>query len=76
MVAGRMPSGAGDSADATLTSYLMADRGAATRIVAVTSAIRTGQIELAPGTPVILLDYGGSGTSTLYDCTGTVSSGG
>lgn len=116
------------SADASLASYLVANRGSATWIVAATSAQDAGPLELATGLPVMamggftgsdpaltldqlkayvasgqlrfvlagggnggggggsdasasdrtawvtgactLVDYGGSGTSTLYDCAG------
>ncbi len=137
--------GMGGGADATLTSYLMANRGTATWIVAVSSANSAAPIELATGAPVMamggftgsdpaptlaelqsyvasgqlryvivggdggnggapgvatttstgtgsdgtastrnawvtstctLVDYGGSGTSTLYDCAGAIATGG
>ncbi len=140
--------GPGGEADATLTSYLAANRGSATWIVAVTSANSAGPIELATGLPVMamggftgsdpaptiaelqayvasgdlryvivggggggqaggttatptstssagsgsdataatrnawvmstctLVDYGGTGTSTLYDCAGAVTTDG
>jgi 4-amino-4-deoxy-L-arabinose transferase-like glycosyltransferase len=119
------------SADSALVSYLVANRGSATWIVAATSAQEAGPLELATGLPVMamggftgsdpaptldqlkayvasgqlryvlagggngggngggggsdatasdrnawvtsactLVDYGGSGTSTLYDCAG------
>jgi 4-amino-4-deoxy-L-arabinose transferase-like glycosyltransferase len=117
-----------DSADSALVSYLVANRGSATWIVAAPSAGEAAPIELATGLPVMamggftgsdpaptldqlkayvasgqlryvlaggggnggpggsnatasdrnawvtsactLVDYGGSGTSTLYDCAG------
>ena len=113
------------SADSALVSYLVANQGSATWIVAATSAQEAGPLELATGLPVMamggftgadpaptldqlqtyvaagqlryvlagggngggsdatasdrtawvtgactLVDYGGSGTSTLYDCAG------
>ncbi len=114
------------SADSALASYLVANRGSATWIVAATSAQEAGPLELATGLPVMamggftgsdpaptldqlkayvasgqlryvlasggnggggsnatasernawvtsactLVDYDGSGTSTLYDCAG------
>jgi 4-amino-4-deoxy-L-arabinose transferase-like glycosyltransferase len=114
------------SADSALVSYLVANRGSATWIVAATSAQEAGPLELATSLPVMamggftgsdpaptldqlkayiasgqlryvlagggnggggpdatasdrtawvtsactLVDYGGSGTSTLYDCAG------
>jgi 4-amino-4-deoxy-L-arabinose transferase-like glycosyltransferase len=131
------PGGAGigdASADSTLVSYLVANQGSATWIVAATSAQEAGPLELATGLPVMsmggftgsdpaptldqlkayiasgqlryvlaggnggggfggggfgggsdttasdrtawvtsactVVDYGGSGTSTLYDCAG------
>jgi 4-amino-4-deoxy-L-arabinose transferase-like glycosyltransferase len=122
-VAGPGGSGMGNaSADSALGSYLVANRGSATWIVAATSAQEAGPLELATGLPVMamggftgsdpaptldqlkayvasgqlryvlaggggsdatasdrtawvtgactLVDYGGSGTSTLYDCAG------
>ena len=115
------------AADSALVTYLAANQGSATWIVAATSAGEAGPIELATGLPVMamggftgsdpaptldqlkayvasgqlrfvlagggngggggsdatasartawvtsactLVDYGGSGTSTLYDCAG------
>jgi 4-amino-4-deoxy-L-arabinose transferase-like glycosyltransferase len=143
--AGAMPGGGG-GADSALTAYLVANRGTATWLVAVTSANNAGQIELETGAPVMamggftgsdpapslaelrsyiasgqlryvviggqgggpggapgvaatastgtgsdgtaatrdawvtstctLVDYGGTGTSALYDCAGMVTTGG
>ena len=47
--------GGGDAVSSALTDYLMANRGSATWIVAVTSANQAGSIELATGLPVVAM---------------------
>ena len=47
--------GGGDAVSSTLTDYLVANRGSATWIVAVTSANQAGSIELATGLPVVAM---------------------
>jgi 4-amino-4-deoxy-L-arabinose transferase-like glycosyltransferase len=53
--------GGGDAVSSSLTDYLVANRGNATWIVAVTSANQAGSIELATGLPVMAMG-GFSGT--------------
>jgi 4-amino-4-deoxy-L-arabinose transferase-like glycosyltransferase len=47
--------GGGDAVSSALTDYLVANRGSATWIVAVTSANQAGSIELATGLPVVAM---------------------
>jgi 4-amino-4-deoxy-L-arabinose transferase-like glycosyltransferase len=49
------PGGGGDSTSSALRSYLIANRGGATWIVAATSASQAGSIELATGIPVMAM---------------------
>ena len=51
----------GGAADSTLASYLSANQGTATWIVAMTSAMQAGSLELATGEPVMAMG-GFSGT--------------
>jgi len=67
----------GDAASSTLIDYLVANRGSATWIVAVTSANQAGSIELATGLPVMAMG-GFSGTDpapTLDQLKALVASG-
>ncbi len=49
------PGGMGGETDATLASYLLANRGTATWIAAVTSSTSAAQLELATGAPVMAM---------------------
>jgi 4-amino-4-deoxy-L-arabinose transferase-like glycosyltransferase len=67
----------GDAASSALTTYLAANRGTATWIVAVTSANQAGSIELATGLPVMAMG-GFTGTDpapTLAQLQALVASG-
>ncbi len=69
--------GGGDAVSSTLIDYLVANRGSATWIVAVTSANQAGSIELATGIPVMAMG-GFSGTDpapTLDQLKALVASG-
>jgi 4-amino-4-deoxy-L-arabinose transferase-like glycosyltransferase len=69
--------GDGDTISSTLTDYLVANRGNASWIVAVTSANQAGSIELATGLPVMAMG-GFSGTDpapTLAQLQSLVASG-
>jgi 4-amino-4-deoxy-L-arabinose transferase-like glycosyltransferase len=69
--------GGGDGASSTLTSYLAANRGTATWIVAVTSANQAGSIELATGLPVMAMGgfTGSDPAPTLAQLQAMVASG-
>jgi len=75
--AGGAPSGAGAQVDDALTAYLVANRGGATWIVAVSGADRAGSIELATGLPVMAMGgfNGGDPAPTLDQLKAYVASG-
>jgi 4-amino-4-deoxy-L-arabinose transferase-like glycosyltransferase len=77
---GGLPGGFGggdEAASSTLTDYLVANRGAASWIVAVTSANQAGSIELATGQPVMAMGgfSGSDPTPTLAQFQSLVASG-
>ena len=77
-LAGSGPSGQGGTQiDQTLTDYLVANRGSATWIVAVSGANEAGQIELATGLPVMAMGgFSGSDPApTLEQLQALVASG-
>jgi hypothetical protein len=69
--------GGGDAPSSALTTYLAANRGAATWIVAVTSANQAGSIELATGLPVMAMGgfTGSDPAPTLAELQAMVASG-
>jgi hypothetical protein len=77
LAAGAAGPGGGDSVSSTLTDYLVANRGNATWIVAVTSANQAGSIELATGLPVMAMGgFSGSDPApTLSQLQSLVASG-
>jgi hypothetical protein len=74
---GGAPNGGGDAPSSALTTYLAANRGAATWIVAVTSANQAGSIELATGLPVMAMGgfTGSDPAPTLAELQAMVASG-
>ncbi len=68
---------AGGTVDASLVDYLVANRGAATWIVAVDSSMTAGSIELASGEPVMAMGgfNGGDPTPTLAQFKALVAAG-
>ncbi|HEY8988529.1 MAG TPA: hypothetical protein VIM39_05870, partial [Candidatus Limnocylindrales bacterium] len=69
--------GGGDAVSSALTDYLVANRGSATWIVAVTSANQAGSIELATGLPVVAMGgfTGSDPAPTLAQLQSMVASG-
>ena len=67
----------GEAASSTMTTYLAANRGTATWIVAVTSANQAGSIELATGLPVMAMGgfTGSDPAPTLAQLQAMVASG-
>jgi 4-amino-4-deoxy-L-arabinose transferase-like glycosyltransferase len=77
-LAGGGPSGMGGTQiDSAMTDYLVANRGSATWIVAVSGANEAGQIELATGLPVMAMGgfTGSDPTPTLAQLQAFVASG-
>ncbi len=74
--AGAAPGG-GQSVDASLSDYLVANRGSAKWIVAVSSAMQAGSIELATGQPVMAMGgfTGSDPTPTLAELQADIASG-
>ncbi|MEA2620401.1 MAG: hypothetical protein QOC97_1174 [Chloroflexota bacterium] len=75
--AGGAPDGAGAQVDDAVTAYLVANRGGATWIVAVSGADRAGSIELATGLPVMAMGgfNGGDPAPTLDQLKAYVATG-
>jgi 4-amino-4-deoxy-L-arabinose transferase-like glycosyltransferase len=74
---GGAPGGNDTSIDDALTAYLVANRGSATWIVAVSGADQAGAIELSTGLPVMAMGgfSGGDPTPTLAQLKADVASG-